>query len=177
MCIQCVQWWALLHGIFIKFNKFLTLMCEMIWWNYWYLLAQQVLKTSLQRRKFRKLSRRLGNLVKRHFNDRTGKVVYFHFTCAIVCAGMFLQTDKTAIGITLVDVRPNWLNKFHFLICYSDRLHHFFVTIPRCYQDNYVNSYFPHPATFWNSQPIECFPLTDDLNNRINRQWVTVGSS
>ena len=48
-------------------------------------------------RKVRKSSRRLGNPVKRHFNDSAGKVVYFHFTCAIVRAGMFLQTDKTVL--------------------------------------------------------------------------------
>ena len=52
----------------------------------------------MQRRKFRKSSRRLGNPVKRHFNDRAGKVVYFHLTCAIVHAGMFLQTDKTVFS-------------------------------------------------------------------------------
>ena len=35
----------------------------------------------------------------RHFNDRAGKVGYFHFTCAIERAGMFLQTDKTVISL------------------------------------------------------------------------------
>ena len=30
---------------------------------------------------------------------------------------------------------------------YSDRLHDFTVTIPRCYQDVYVNSFFPGTAT------------------------------
>ena len=60
-----------------------------------FILAQQVLKTSPAKEKFMKSSRRLGNSVKRHFNDRAGKVVYFHFMCAIVRAGMFLQTDKT----------------------------------------------------------------------------------
>ena len=29
---------------------------------------------------------------------------------------------------------------------YSDRLHDFFVTIPRCYKDVYVNSFFPCTA-------------------------------
>ena len=29
---------------------------------------------------------------------------------------------------------------------YSDRLHDFSVTIPRCYKDVYVNSFFPHTA-------------------------------
>ena len=55
---------------------------------------------------------------------------------------------------------------------YSDRLHDFSVTIPRCYKDVYVNSFFPHIARLWNSLPIECFPLTYDLSgfkSRINR--------
>ena len=63
--------------------------------------------------------------------------------------------------------------------CYSDRLHYFSVTIPRCYKDVYVNSFFPHTARLWNSLPIECFPLTYNLNgfkSRINRHLLTVGS-
>ena len=62
---------------------------------------------------------------------------------------------------------------------YSDRLHGFFVTIPRCYKDVYVNSFFPCTARLWNSLPIECFPLSYDLNgfkSRINRYLLTVGS-
>ena len=55
---------------------------------------------------------------------------------------------------------------------YSDRLHDFFVTIPRCYKDAYVSSFLPRTARLWNSLPIECFPFTYDLNDfksRINR--------
>ena len=62
---------------------------------------------------------------------------------------------------------------------YSDRLHDFSVTIPRCYKDVYVKSFFPRTATLWNSLPIECFPLTSDLSgfkSRINRHYFTVGS-
>ena len=33
----------------------------------------------------------------------------------------------------------------------------FSVTIPRCYKDVYVNSFFPCRARLWNSLPIECF--------------------
>ena len=44
------------------------------------------------------------------------------------------------------------------LSCYSDRLHDFCVTIPRCYKDVYVNSFFPCTARLWNSLPIDCFP-------------------
>ena len=46
---------------------------------------------------------------------------------------------------------------------YSDKLHDFSVTIPRCYKDAYVNSFFPRTARLWNSLPIECFPLIYDL--------------
>ena len=62
---------------------------------------------------------------------------------------------------------------------YFDRLHDFSVTIPRCYKDVYVNSFFLHMAKLWNSLPIKCFPLTYDLSgfeSRINRHLLTVGS-
>ena len=61
---------------------------------------------------------------------------------------------------------------------YSDRLHDFSVTIPRCYKNVYVNSFFPRTARLWNSLPIECFPLTYDRNSfksRISRHLLTVG--
>ena len=48
--------------------------------------------------------------------------------------------------------------------CYSDRLHSFSVTIFRCYKNVYVNSFFPCAARLWNSLPMECFPLTYNLN-------------
>ena len=60
--------------------------------------------------------------------------------------------------------------------CYSDRLHDFSVTIPRCYKDVHVNSFFPRTARLWKSLPIECFPLTYDLSgfkSRINRYLLT----
>ena len=47
---------------------------------------------------------------------------------------------------------------------YSDRLHDFSVTIPRCYKEAYVNSFFPRTSKLWNSLPIQCFPLTYDLS-------------
>ena len=63
----------------------------------------------------------------------------------------------------------------------SDRLHHFSVTIPRCYRDVYVNSFFPRTARLWNSLPIawNSLPLTYDLSgfkSRIKRYLLTVGS-
>ena len=62
---------------------------------------------------------------------------------------------------------------------YSDRLHDFFVTIPRCHKDAYVKNFFPHTARLWDSLPVECFHLTDDLSgfkSRINRHLLKVGS-
>ena len=47
---------------------------------------------------------------------------------------------------------------------YCDRLHDFSVTIPRCYKNVYVNSFFPRTAKPWNSLPMECFSLTYDLS-------------
>ena len=62
---------------------------------------------------------------------------------------------------------------------FSDTLHDFSASIPRCYKDVYVNSFFPRTAKLWNSLPMECFPLTYDLTGfkfRINRHLLTVGS-
>ena len=62
---------------------------------------------------------------------------------------------------------------------YSERLYDFSVTIPRCYKDVCVSSFFPRTARLWNSLPIEYFPLTYDLRgfkSRINRYLLTVGS-
>ena len=36
---------------------------------------------------------------------------------------------------------------------YSKTLHDFSVTFPRCYEDFYVNSFFPRTAKLWNSLP------------------------
>ena len=43
--------------------------------------------------------------------------------------------------------------------CYSDRLHDFSVTFPRCYKDSMSTV-----SSLWNSLPIDCFLLTYDLN-------------
>ena len=62
---------------------------------------------------------------------------------------------------------------------YSDRLHDFSVTIPRCYKSVYFISFFSRTARLSNSLCIECFPLTNDLNgfkSSINRHLLTVGS-
>ena len=62
---------------------------------------------------------------------------------------------------------------------YSDRLHDFSVTIPRCQKDVYVNSFFPCTAKLLNSMLIECFPFTYDLNSfksRTKRHLLTEAS-
>ena len=62
---------------------------------------------------------------------------------------------------------------------YSDRLHDFSVTIPRCYKDIYCNSFFSRTTRLWNSLIIECFSLTSELSgfkSRISRHLLTVGS-
>ena len=64
---------------------------------------------------------------------------------------------------------------------YSNSLHAFSVKFPRYYKDIYVNSFFPCTSRLWNVLPIECFPLTYDLNDfksrsRINRHLLSVGS-
>ena len=41
---------------------------------------------------------------------------------------------------------------------YSGRLHDLSVTVPGCYKDVYVNSFFPRTVRLWNSLPKECFP-------------------
>ena len=46
-----------------------------------------------------------------------------------------------SIGIALVDVYLKWLNWLRSTR-YSNKLHDFSVTIPRCYKDVYVNSFF-----------------------------------
>ena len=75
----------------------------------------------------------------------------------------------------LVPLPFSWGRSTH----YFDRLHDFSVTIPRCYKDVFVNTFFPHTVRLWNSLPIECFPLTYDLNgfkSRIKRHLLTVDS-
>ena len=62
--------------------------------------------------------------------------------------------------------------------CYSERLHDFSVTIPRCHKDVYADSFFFHIVRLWNSLPGECFPLTYNLNgviSSIGRHLLYVG--
>ena len=49
------------------------------------------------------------------------------------------------------------------------------MTIPICYEDFHVNSFFPRTARLLNSLPIECFPLTHNLSgfkSRSNRHLI-----
>ena len=55
----------------------------------------------------------------------------------------------------------------------------FAVAIPKCDKYFYVSSFFFRIARLWDSLPIECFPLTYDINGfkcKINRHRLTVGS-
>ena len=57
---------------------------------------------------------------------------------------------------------------------YSDRLHDFSVTIPKCYRDVCVKIFFPRTVRLWSSLPAKCFPLTCDLNgikSRVKRHF------
>ena len=78
-----------------------------------------------------------------------------------------------------------YLNWFRFLIPIGgllviiDRLHGFSVTIPRFFKDMCVNTFFSCTARLRNSLPVECFPLTFDLNVfkcRISRHLLSLGS-
>ena len=62
-------------------------------------------------------------------------------------------------GLTGSTLPFSWVRSTH----YSDRLHDFSVTIPRCYKDVYVNSFFLCTARLWNSLPIEWFPFIYDI--------------
>ena len=62
---------------------------------------------------------------------------------------------------------------------YSDRLHDSSVTIPRCYKEVYVNSFFARSAKLWILLPIECYPWTYDVSGfkyRIDSHLLTVAS-
>ena len=51
---------------------------------------------------------------------------------------------------------------------FSNRLHDFSVTIPGCYKNVYISSFFHRTARLWNFLPAEVFPLTYDLNGSIS---------
>ena len=72
----------------------------------------------------------------------------------------------------MVDVHLNWLNLFNFLIlkvglpiilidCIIFLSPFLDITT---ISNSFFNSFFPLTARLWNSLPIECFPLTYDLN-------------
>ena len=62
---------------------------------------------------------------------------------------------------------------------FSDGLHDFAVTVPKCSKVVYANSFFPRTAKLWNSLPSDCFPLSFDLNRfktNVNRHLRSIGS-
>ena len=76
------------------------------------------------------------------------------------------ENDNNGANFNNINVIINGKNFYDQLILwptrYSDRSHDFSVTIPRCYKDLYVNSFFPRTARLWDSLSIECFPLIYD---------------
>ena len=101
------------------------------------------------------------------------------------CMGWIPIKKKVfSIGITLVDVHLNWLNRFYFAVLEGGLL----VILINCMiflspfldvTKMPMSSFFPRRARLSNSLPIECFPLTYDLSyfkSRINRDLLTVGS-
>ena len=58
---------------------------------------------------------------------------------------------------------------------YCDRLHDFLVTIPRCYKDVCVSSFFQRAARLWKSLPVVTYDRSG-FKSRINRHLLTVGS-
>ena len=92
---------------------------------------------------------------------------------SLFCRYYFGKCSYELAQLALLPFSQGWST------CYSDRLHDFSAAIPRCYNDVYINSFFPCKARFCNSLLIECFPLTYDLNSfwfRINRHLITVCS-
>ena len=55
----------------------------------------------------------------------------------------------------VVPLRFSWCRSTR----YSDRLHDFSVTIPRCYKDVYVNSFFPPTARLWNTLEFSAYRM------------------
>ena len=92
---------------------------------------------------------------------------------------------RLSLLYVIMNVHLNWLNWIYFLILEKYllviliKLHDFSVTIQKCHNDVYVNSFFPCTARFWNFFAIKCFPLIYDLNSfksRIKRHLSVVGS-
>ena len=61
---------------------------------------------------------------------------------------------------------------------YSDKLHDVFVTIPTCYKNIYINSFFLHTATLWNSafRMLSIDLWFTGFTPRINRYFLTESS-
>ena len=74
----------------------------------------------------------------------------------VACLSLFYRYYFRTCSSELAQLFPLPLSR-GTSVRYSDRLHDFSVTIPRCYKDVYVNSFFPCTAKLWNSLPIECF--------------------
>ena len=118
--------------------------------------------------------------------DKVQKLLVFHLL-PLLNPWLIVEMQPAqviSIGITLVDIHLNWLNWFLFLILQGDLLlilidYMIFLSQFLDVTRMSVNNFFPHTARLRNSLPLECFPLTCDLNgfkSRINRHLLTVGS-
>ena len=99
---------------------------------------------------------------------------HWNVTSVNIFCGYYFGTRSSELG-QLVPIPFSRMRSTR----YSDRLHEFSVTTPKCYKDVYINSFFPWIARIWNSLHRELFPLTYDFNScksRINRHLLTAGS-
>ena len=86
-----------------------------------------------------------------------------------------MNLDSCRVSGELVPLPYSWGRSTR----YSYKLQDFSVTMYRCCNNVYVNSFSPCTVRPWNSLNIECFPLTYDhsgFNSRINRHLLAVGS-
>ena len=99
---------------------------------------------------------------------------YAHLWTTVVTPGLV-----PVVASELAQLVPLPFSRGRSTLFYSNVLHDFSVTIPRCYKDIYINNFFPCTARLWNFLPRECFPLTYNLNgfmSRFNRQLLIVVS-
>ena len=90
------------------------------------------------------------------------KMLELTFSCKLDLGFYIISIAKTAskktgaLLHTLVDVHLNLPLSRGRSTHNSDRLHDFYVAIPRCYKDVCVDSFFLCIARLWSSLPVEC---------------------
>ena len=108
---------------------------------------------------------------------------WFFYSWFCFSFSFFFCTDDSILFIYLnIRLKIRWIYSVDLFLLFILKMISW-KRIPRCYKDAYVNSFFPRIALkftnrLWKSLPIECCPLTYDLNgfkSRINRHHFTVG--